>query len=325
MNTPDRAGEEVEREALDAYSQAVTTAAARVGPAVVRVEPLGRDRRGGGAQTSSGFIYHPTGLILTSARVARGADALRVTLADGRRLRGEVLGVDPAHDLAVVRVPRKGLPTVKFASQAPRLGQLVVALGNPYGQGWSVTAGVVSALDRSFVVARGQRLEGLLQINIPILPALGGGPLVDYTGRVVGITTAVAPPCQALGFAVPAATAIGAAQSLQAQRRAQPVLWLGVEGMKTAVERPLAEHLQLARPEGVLVLDVSRNSPASLAGLQLLDIIVEVDQRPVSDMQGLAQALAGRQPGEVLHLTVLRRTLKRRVPVLLTHAPPRSA
>src|SRR5579864_130048 len=195
-------------EALDAYSTAVTGAAERVGPAVVRIDIEHEGGRfnvpGFGGGLGSGFIFASDGQILTNAHVVAEARRIRVTLADGRTFDAGLVGSDPEVDVAVLRIGADHLPVAELGRTPLKVGQLVLALGNPYGLNWTVTAGVVSALGRSLDGAPGMRqMTNLIQTDTSINPGNSGGPLVDSLGRVVGITTAMMPMAQGLGFSIP--------------------------------------------------------------------------------------------------------------------------
>src|SRR6266567_3164667 len=200
--------------ALDAYSNAVTTAAERVGPAVVRIDldrGPGRHNRyapspefNGGL--GSGFIFGSDGQILTNAHVVDKAKRIRVTLADGRSFDAGLVGSDPNVDVAVLRIGADRLPVAELGRAPLKVGQLVIAVGNPYGLNWTVTAGVVSALGRTLEAPGIPKMTNLIQTDTPINPGNSGGPLVDSAGRVVGITTAMMPMAQGLGFSIPLET-----------------------------------------------------------------------------------------------------------------------
>src|SRR5436305_4791040 len=207
---------ENDAQALDAYSYAVTTAAERVGPAVVRID-IERDvQRVGpfnvpvfGSGIGSGFIFASDGQILTNAHVVSRARRIQVTLADGRTFDAGLAGSDPAVDVAVLRIGADRLPVAELGRAPLRVGQLVIAVGNPYGLNWTVTAGVVSALGRTLDAPGVRKMTNLIQTDTSINPGNSGGPLVDSTGRVVGITTAMLPMAQGLGFSVPLDTVKG--------------------------------------------------------------------------------------------------------------------
>jgi S1-C subfamily serine protease len=299
-----------ESEALDAYSQAITSTAARVGPAVVKIE-TGRGGRQPDGQPGpqqglgSGVIYSSDGYILTNAHVVAGAARVVVSLPDGRRMPAGVLGSEPAKDLAVLRVAEGRLPVAELSASPLRVGQLVVAIGNPFGLDFSVTAGVVSALNRSLPTGPGQQLEQLIQTDTPINPGNSGGPLADVRGRVVGITTAIVPWGQGLGFAVPSVTAYEVIGRItQRHRDAIGRGALGVSGLD--ITRDGAADGQ----RGVLLLEVAPGGAADQASLRSGDILVSLEDQPVESVDALrktVQALRGRSPWRVSFLREGRR------------------
>lgn len=297
-----------EATALDAYSQAITTAAERAGPAVVKIE-TGRggrtpDGRPGPQQgLGSGVIYSSDGYILTNAHVVAGASKVLVTLQDGRRLPAGVLGAEPAQDLAVLRVADRRLPVAQLSAAPLRVGQLVVAIGNPFGLDFTVTAGVVSALGRTLPTGEGQQLGRLIQTDTPINPGNSGGPLVDVQGRVVGITTAIVPWGQGLGFAVPTATAYEVIGRIDASHRATIGKGaLGISGLDAAIDAATARANGLTQQGGVLLLEVAPQGAAGQASLRGGDIIVSLEERAVETVEALRKAvseLKGRTPWRV--------------------------
>lgn len=309
-----------EVEALDAYSSLVNEAAERVGPAVVKIETAvgRRGSRPEGQGQGSGVIFRRDGQILTNAHVVEGARQINVTLADGRHYEGAVRGADRAHDIASVKIGARDLPVAELNEWPLRIGQLVIAVGNPFGLGWTVTAGVVSALGRSLQVPNGVKLEELVQTDTPINPGSSGGPLVDTKGRVVGITTAVVQFAQGLGFAVPTGTALsvlGRLSEPRAVKTAAPALGLG--GMRARIEDWIVGRNRLDQREGVLVLEVKPGSPAEKASLKLLDIIVEVDGKPIRSPTELEKNLRGHFTGESVAIGFLREGTRRRVTAVL--------
>jgi S1-C subfamily serine protease len=309
-----------EVEALDAYSSLVNEAAERVGPAVVKIETQvpGRGPQGQGQGQGSGVLYARDGQILTNAHVVAGARKIRVTLADGRHFDGAVRGSDRDRDIAVVKIGARDLPVAELSERPLRVGQLVVAVGNPYGLGWTVTAGVVSALSRELQAPGGVKLENLIQTDTPINPGSSGGPLVDTHGRVVGITTAVVQFAQGLGFAVPTATALSVLGRFLAPRGVQTAApQLGLGGMYTRIDDWVVERNRLNQKEGVLVLEVKPDSPADKASLKLLDIIVQVDGRPVRSPEDLAKNLNQHHTGESVTIGFLREGTRRQVTAVL--------
>jgi S1-C subfamily serine protease len=305
-----------EAAALDAYSQAINTAAERVGPAVVKIE-TGRGgrrpdgRRGAQQGLGSGVIYSSDGHILTNAHVVAGASRVLVSLPDGRRLPAGVLGSEPANDLAVLRVAESGLPVAHLSAAPLRIGQLVIAIGNPFGFDFTVTAGVISALNRSLPTGPGQQLEQLIQTDTPINPGNSGGPLADVLGRVVGITTAIVPWGQGLGFVVPTATAYAViARITEAHRSAISRGALGISGLDTALDDTTARENGADQRTGVLLLEVAPNSPAEQASLRSGDILLGIEEHRVETVDALrkaVQALRGRSPWRVSFLREGRR------------------
>ena len=299
---------QTDREVMDAYSSAVSGAAERVGPAVVRVETAGRNGRGRarGGQ-GSGVIFDSAGRVLTNEHVVRGARSLTVSLPDGRSFPAAVEGADPRLDLAVIRLPDAGhsLPVAELFSGALRVGQLVVAVGNPFGLNWTVTAGVVSALGRRLPVSPGVELTDLIQTDVPINPGNSGGPLVDARGRVVGITTAVLPFARGVGFAVPVSTALGALARFQ-EMRSHDGFRLGLSGTTQALEEAIARQHSLPSRTGVLILEVVPGSPAANGSLRVSDLIVSIDGRAVDSVAEIASLMKKAEPGEGLEIGFLR-------------------
>lgn len=313
---------EREREALDAYSQAVSSAAERVGPAVVKIEAIGRRGRRGQDRLpvgqGSGVIFDSAGRVLTNEHVVRGAPALTVSLPDGRRFPAVVEGADPRVDLAVLRLPVAGqaLPVAELYGGPLRVGQLVVAIGNPYGLNWTVTAGVVSALGRSLPLAPGLELSDLIQTDVSINPGNSGGPLVDAQGRVVGITTSIMPFARGVGFAVPMSTALATLARFQEMRQ-HDGFRLGVSGMPYPLDQGIARQHHLTQANGVLVLEVVAGSPAARASLRAQDIIVALNGRPVASVAEVRSALEAAVPADGIEVLFLRGTRLGKTKVLL--------
>src|SRR5216110_3089771 len=248
-------------ELLDAYSRAVVGAAERVGPAVVSVEVRQRvERRGRPARElpghGSGFVFTPDGFILTNSHVVHGATRIDAAFATGRRLRAELVGDDPDSDLAVIRVNPVSLAVAEFGdSSALRVGQLVIAIGNPLGFQSTVTAGVVSALGRSFRSVTGRLIDDVIQTDAALRSGNSGGPLVDARGRVVGVNTAVILPAQGICFAVAVNTVKLVVGQLIAHGRVRRAR-IGVGGQNVSLPRLAVRTHRLIQPSGVLLTTV---------------------------------------------------------------------
>ena len=299
-------------ELLDAYSRAVTGVVERVAPAVVSVEVHHR-KPGRGNPTreaqghGSGFVFTPDGFILTNSHVAHGATKTEVAFADGRRLRAELVGDDPDTDLAVLRVDVPAQVVAPLGdSAALRVGQVVIAIGNPLGFQSTVTAGVVSALGRSFRSVSGRLIDNVVQTDAALNPGNSGGPLLDSRGTVVGVNTAVILPAQGICFAVAVNTVKLVAGQLIAfghVRRAR----IGVGGQNVALPRLAVRAHRLIQPSGVLVTTVDSGSPAARAGVQPGDIIVAFHQQPVHGIDDLHRLLSGDRIGAATTVAVVRK------------------
>jgi S1-C subfamily serine protease len=313
-----------DRSLLDAYSNAVTGAVERVSPSVVNIEVHQavpgtgraragepRERRGGG----SGFIFTPDGLILTNSHVVHDAKRIEVTLSDGRRMPASAIGDDPASDLAVIRLdePRVEEPGLTAAalgdSQQLRVGQVVIAIGTPYGFQSTVTAGVVSALGRSLRSYSGRLIDDVIQTDAALNPGNSGGPLVDSAGRVVGVNTATILPAQGICFAIGINTAKFVASRLLRDGRIRRS-FIGVSAQTTPVHRRVVRFYDLPKETGVVVISVEENSPAKRAGLREGDVIVALEGQPVAGVDDLHRVLTDMRVGVSCSLTVIRWTEK---------------
>ena len=315
---------------LDAYSRAVVAAVERAGPAVVNIEvhgltggrPDGRhpSREGG---SGSGFLFTPDGLILTNSHVVHGARRIEVTVQDGRHLEASLVGDDPDTDLAVIRVTGDDLRPVSLGDSGTlRPGQLVIAIGNPFGFQASVTAGVVSALGRSLRARSGRLMDNIIQTDAALNPGNSGGPLVDSRGEVIGVNTAVILPAQGLCFAIPANTARWVAGRLIQHgwiRRG----YLGLGGQTATLQRRLVRDLKLGAASGMLVLHVEPASPAQTAGIQEGDVIVALGGSPVGGVDDLHRLLTEGRIGVAAPLTVVRHGEKRELAVAPVESRPR--
>ena len=310
-------------EPLDAYSAAVVGAVDEVGPAVVSVYVGGADeaeRARGGA--GSGVVVTPDGYLLTNEHVVQKVSQARVTFVDGRSVPAIVAGRDPATDLAVLRAQAAALPYAQLApEQRLRAGQLVVALGNPFGFESTVSAGVVSALGRSLRSRQGRLIEGVVQHSAALNPGNSGGPLVDARGRVAGINTAIIAMAQGIGFAIPAATAQWVLTEILTQGRVRRA-WLGVAARDRPLDVRLVRALELASPRAVEILSRESAGPAAQADLQPGDLIVAVNAEAVDGIDTLHRLLGRVPPGSELRLQIVRRTQRLTVALTAREPPP---
>jgi S1-C subfamily serine protease len=297
---------------LDAYSQAVVRAAEKISPSVVFIEVQktqaesrgGRQARGSG----SGFIFTPDGFILTNSHVVHGAGKVTGTLSDGRSFDATVVGDDPSADLAVVRISAGRLAAAPLGdSEKLRVGQLAIAIGNPYGFQYSVTAGVISALGSSLRSESGRLIDNVLQTDAALNPGNSGGPLVNSLGEVIGVNTAVILPAQGLCFSVAINTAKFIAGQLIMHGRIRRA-FLGVGGQNVAIPRFLVRAHKLAAEAGVLVISVEKPSPAERAGLTEGDVIIGLDDGPVRNVDDLHKLLTDARIGAPCRLILLRRS-----------------
>ena len=304
--TPGAIGED-DATLLDAYSQAVVRVVGHVGPAVVNVEAHGAD--GGGGGSGSGFVITPDGFILTNSHGVHGARRLEAAFADGRRFPAELVGDDPDTDLAVLRVDAPGdrLRHARLAdSGRVRVGQMAVAIGNPYGFQATVTAGIVSALGRSLRGRAGRLIDDVLQTDAALNPGNSGGPLVDSAGEVIGVNTAVIRPAQGICFAIASNTAKLVAGWLIKEGRIRRG-YLGLAGQGVPLPVRVTRFHGLRQDSGVLVSSVEADGPAQRAGLREGDVVVSFNDRPIYGVHDLHRALVDKAIGVRATLVVLRR------------------
>ena len=310
---------------LDAYSQAVVRAAELVSPSVVKIDvrnQTNRNPRGPGG-TGSGFIISPDGFVLTNSHVVHGAAKIEVILDDGRRPDACLVGEDPDTDLAVVRIYAPSLSAVRLGeSQSVRVGQLVIAIGNPYGFECTVTAGVVSALGRSFRSESGRLMDNILQTDAALNPGNSGGPLVNSRGEVIGVNTAVILPAQGICFAIAIDTAKYVAGWLIKDGRIRRS-YIGVGGQNAKIHRRIVRHYHLPVETGLMVLYVEPDSPAQLAGLGEGDLVVEFDGHPISGIDDLHRLLTEAQIGKRSLVTIIRNTEKLQFAIVPEESRPR--
>jgi len=317
---------------LDAYSRAVINAAERVSPSVVNIDVRKTSRgrqitpfrspeelRGNG----SGFIFTPDGFILTNSHVVHQADKMMVTLPDGRRFEGDLVGEDPDTDLAVVRINGSNFLAAPLGdSQKIRVGQLVVAIGNPYGFQCTVTSGVVSALGRSLRSISGRLIDNIIQTDAALNPGNSGGPLVTSWGDVIGVNTAMILAAQGICFAIGINTAKFVAGRLIKEGKIRRS-YIGLGGQNVALPRRIGRFYHLPVESGILGVSVEENSPAQRAGLSEGDIIVGFDGQPTAGIDDLHRMLTEEKVGVKTILTIIRQTEKSNLTIVPEESKPR--
>ena len=300
---------------LDAYSRAVIEAAEKVSPSVVYIQVSGSRRRtqSESTGTGSGFIFTPDGFILTNSHVVHKATKIDVALMDGRRFQAQLIGDDPDTDLAVIRINAPNLVPVNLGdSSSIRVGQLVIAIGNPYGFQYSVTAGVVSALGRSLRAQSGRLMDGVIQTDAALNPGNSGGPLVNSRGEVIGVNTATILPAQGICFATSIDTAKFVAARLIRDGRITRS-YVGFAGQNVPIPRRIVRYYQLPVESGVLVVSFENHStvsPAKEAGLLTGDLIVDFDGNAIGGIDDLHKLLTDERIGKKVPITVIRGTQK---------------
>ena len=311
--------EKEDAELLDAYSEAVTGAAERVSPSVVKIEAhAGKGRRSG---TGSGFIFTPDGFILTNSHVVQPGGQLEVTLADGRRAGGSLAGDDPATDLAVVRIGADDLsPAVMGDSRALRVGNVAIAIGNPFGFHCTVTAGVVSALGRSLRSITGRLMDDIIQTDAALNPGNSGGPLVNSRGEVIGVNTATILPAQGICFAIAVNTARFVAAQLIRDGRIRRA-YLGIGGQSVPLPRKIVRFHDLSSDRGVLVLTVEPGGAGSKAGLREGDVILGLGDATIAGVDDLQRFLTEARVDSPTSMRLLRGTRKLELTVTPQESP----
>ena len=311
---------------LDAYSQAVTRVAEDVSPSVVKVEVAreSRSRRRSGGGSGSGFVVTEDGFILTNSHVVHAAPSIfsiEVQLLDGRKARATLVGDDPDTDLAVVRIGLSQLRPARLGDSGHlKVGQLVVAIGNPLGFQCTVTAGVVSALGRSLRSVSGRLIEGVVQTDAALNPGNSGGPLVASSGAVVGLATAVILGAQGICFAIPSNTVEYVAGRLIKDgriRRSQ----IGVRGQDVPLVTRLSRFHDISEAKAVLVVEVVTNSPAARAGIREGDFLFGFAGEKVSGIDDLHRLLTEERIGRPAEVELLRGTERKSIPIVPEEKP----
>jgi S1-C subfamily serine protease len=322
---------------LDGYSRSVTAVAEQVSPSVVRIDvagvapPAGRPPSNGprgprpgprppngggeGGGSGSGFIFTPDGFVLTNSHVVSGAKRITVTTLDGQKLAGHLVGDDPDTDLAVVQVYGSELQPVAFGDSSNlRVGQIAVAVGNPYGFDCTVTAGVVSALGRSLRTQSGRLVDDVIQTDAALNPGNSGGPLCDSNGRVIGVNTAVILPAQGICFAIAINTASFVVGKLIHEGRIRRA-YLGVAGQNVPLHRRVVRFHGLAMESAVFVVSVEPGSPGAASGLREGDLIVGFGDKPIAGIDDLHRLLTEELADQETTVTVLRGSERHSLPV----------
>src|SRR5271157_2287120 len=301
-------GEGSDLELLDAYSRAIVKVVEEVGPAVVGITTGSPSPRQAAEQAGagSGVLIAPDGYILTNDHVVAQARLLQATLEDGRTLAGEIVGADPATDLAVIRVNAAGLPFASLGdSAALRVGQVVIAIGNPFGFQSTVSTGVVSALGRALRSRAGRLIENIIQHSAPLNPGNSGGPLVDSRGRVVGINTAIIMMAQGIGFSIPSNTAKWVVSQLLTHGRVRRG-YLGITAQQRPLTRRLVRFHNLKGDFAVEVVSVMPDSPAAKSGILVGDLIVAINDQDVTSVDHIHRFLGEWPVGRSVKLTIIR-------------------
>jgi len=291
-----------ESEALDAFSRVVVHVAEVLRPAVVNL----RGERGRGGGSGSGILFTPDGFLLTNHHVVHNTRQVRIRLHDGNEIGGRVVGADPWTDLAVVQAAGSGLPYAGFGDSAKlRVGQLVVAIGSPFGFESTVTAGVISALGRTLRSITGHLVDNVIQTDAALNPGNSGGPLVDGRGQVIGINTAVIRPAQGICFAIP----INMAKHILPQLLQHGKVvrgYLGIHGRSVPIPKVVARRFELPQSAGVEIVTVEKDGPADQAGVEEEDIIISLAETPTAAIDDLHKLLVQLPVGVPAPIVLLR-------------------
>ncbi|MGB9768067.1 MULTISPECIES: S1C family serine protease [Dictyoglomus] len=297
---------------LEDYSNALVKVVEKVSPAVVNLDLsqstfipffFGPQEIKGFA---SGFLFTPDGYILTNSHVTHQASKIQITLADRRTYQAELVGEDPQTDLAVIKIHENNLPYLELGdSEKLKVGQIVLAIGNPLGFGHSVTSGVISALGRSLRSFSGHLMENIIQTDAALNPGSSGGPLVDIHGRAIGVNTAIIQGAQGICFAIPINTAKWVAGLLIKEGRVRRS-YLGIIGQSVVLPKRLRENLSLSQEGGVYILRVAPGSPAQRGGINSGDIIIQAENEIINSIDDLHRFLSHTPPGSRVAVRVIR-------------------
>lgn len=301
---------------LDAYSRSVSDAVDLVGPAVARIEHVGNK-----AGHGSGFVISPDGLVVTNSHVVGSARTVRVTMPDGGSTEGRVLGSDPDTDIALVRADGRFASVARLGdSKTLRRGQIAIAIGNPLGFEWTVTAGVVSALGRSMRSATGRLIDDVIQTDAALNPGNSGGPLVASNGEVIGVNTGIIVGAQGIAFAVASNTASHVVSEIIRHGRVRRA-FIGISADTVVLPRRVALATQIISDTAVRIRKVEPDGPASRAGLRDGDVIAAIDGRALTGVDDLLRLLTGERIGQGLVFTVIRRGIVEKVTVTAQPRP----
>lgn len=311
-----------DEELLDAYSQTVVGVAQKVSEAVVHInvdnpgrpgrQPAGRRDNGSG----SGFIISSDGYVVTNSHVVTGARAISVNLQDGREFAAKLIGNDPATDVAVLQINGDNLASVRFAdSDRLQVGQIAVAIGNPYGFQYSLTAGVVSALGRTLRSESGRLIDDVIQTDAALNPGNSGGPLVNSRGEVIGVNTAVILPAQGLCFAVASNLAQYVVGKLIIDGKVRRG-YIGISGQVVRINKRMQEYIGVNNPSGVLIQQIEPDGPAYNSELRSGDVIVAFNNENINSIDDLHKKLNENSIGQQVELRIIRNKRKERIRVI---------
>ena len=312
---------------LDEYSRTVVGAVDRVAPAVINIDikqqpSLRRGQREIGG-SGSGFVIAPDGFILTNSHVVHQASEIMANLPDGQEYPAQLIGDDPDTDLAVIRIDAPQLGHVRLAdSENLRVGQIVIAIGNPLGFQASVTTGVISALGRSMRAQSGRLIDNIIQTDAALNPGNSGGPLVNSAGEVIGVNTAMIRPAQGICFAIASNTAKFVAGWLIKEGKIRRS-YIGVAGQNVPIHRRIVRFYNLPLETGVLVMSVEKDSPAARSGLREGDVVVAFDGKPIGSIHDLHKMLLGEQIGRQAQISIIRHTERLDLPIWPAESPSR--